>query len=156
MLRSRDNIKVLLSPEVAQEDEQHLLSLLRRLRQTENWLLEASSRRFLIVRSLVILMGQIAKQDGGLTLWSVGDSYFKPTMVSRRESGWVICSELTVICFKSIDNAHISGSETSRIAMSRDNFTLATRGGDDTVKRMDGRCVASYTLRLFFNFVSSI
>ncbi|ORX88421.1 WD40 repeat-like protein [Basidiobolus meristosporus CBS 931.73] len=60
-----------------------------------------------------------AAQDGSLNLWSTNSSFARPT--------------------HSLSDAHMQGSETSSAIFSKDNHTVVTRGGDDTVKIWDIR-----------------
>ncbi|CAG8613298.1 4681_t:CDS:10 [Paraglomus brasilianum] len=60
-----------------------------------------------------------AAQDGQLCLWPVNGPYLRPS--------------------HSIEKAHLPYSETSCILFSRNNWTVVTRGGDDTVKIWDTR-----------------
>ncbi len=59
--------------------------------------------------------------DGALHFWATGTNYTRPNF--------------------SIEGAHVRSTETSGLAWSRDNHTVATRGGpgDDTVKLWDMR-----------------
>jgi hypothetical protein len=66
-----------------------------------------------------------ARQDGSFSLWSSNGPHHRPAFV---------CIRLLTVKFQNIEDAHSVGTETSRIAFSNDNFTLVTRGGDDTVK----------------------
>ncbi|KAI8890781.1 WD40 repeat-like protein [Backusella circina FSU 941] len=55
-----------------------------------------------------------AYQDGTLQFWNAGGNYIRP--------------------LASVNDAHQKGIETSSILFSRDNYTVVTRGGDDSVK----------------------
>jgi WD40 repeat protein len=56
-----------------------------------------------------------AFQDGTLQFWNAGGNYLRPSV--------------------SVNDAHQKGTETSSILFSKDNYTVVTRGGDDSVKR---------------------
>ncbi|CEP18475.1 hypothetical protein [Parasitella parasitica] len=60
-----------------------------------------------------------AYQDGTLQIWDTKGNHIRPAIA--------------------IADAHLKGSETSCILFSRDNNTMATRGGDDSVKLWDLR-----------------
>ncbi|CAG8433958.1 12145_t:CDS:10 [Ambispora gerdemannii] len=60
-----------------------------------------------------------AAQDGNLCLWPANGPYARPSHI--------------------IEKAHSPHSETSSIIFSRNNWTVVTRGGDDTVKVWDTR-----------------
>lgn len=53
--------------------------------------------------------------DGTLHVWSTNSNFARPD--------------------KSNETAHVKDTETSGVAFARDGFRIATRGGDDTVKR---------------------
>ncbi|KAL1922023.1 uncharacterized protein VTP21DRAFT_10665 [Calcarisporiella thermophila] len=59
-----------------------------------------------------------ASTDGGICLWPVNGPYLRPSHEVE---------------------AHMVGTETSSILFSKNNYTMVTRGGDDTVKVFDIR-----------------
>jgi WD40 repeat protein len=56
-----------------------------------------------------------AFQDGTINLWSSNGPFIRPSIVFA--------------------DAHQKHSETSSLIFSKDNFTMVSRGGDETVKR---------------------
>jgi WD40 repeat protein len=58
---------------------------------------------------------RVACLDGTLHVWSMNSNLARPD--------------------KSCEAAHVKGSRTSGVVFARDGRRLATRGGDDTVKR---------------------
>lgn len=72
--------------------------------------------------------GSVASNDGSLQQWAADGPYNRPT--SR------------------ISQAHMMGSETSSIEISRDFHTVITRGGDDTLKGMLGAVEQLFLLRI--------
>lgn len=57
----------------------------------------------------------VACLDGTLNVWSTNSNFARPD--------------------KSSENAHTKGTATTSVAFARDGWRLASRGGDDTVKR---------------------
>lgn len=57
-----------------------------------------------------------ACMDGTLNVWSTNSNFARPD--------------------KTNETAHVKDTETSGVAFARDGYRIATRGGDDTVKRV--------------------
>lgn len=80
-----------------------------------------ASKRVLCRRARIadVSRGPTAGYDGTIHMWSTSSNFARPNATC--------------------EGAHAKGTETSGLAFSIDGRTLASRGGDDTVKRQSFR-----------------